>query len=286
MRIDCHVHVTPPDLIDRWEKIAEREPYFKLLSESPVNRFATAEQVVEAMEENGFDQAVIFGFGFQDMGLCRYVNDYVIEKAREHPGRLIGFASLLPQHPQAEKELVRTHEAGLRGVGELFPEGQDFAPESARQMKALGTTSTALGMPVMLHINEPVGHDYAGKTRTSLSQAVSFARNFPDLKIILAHWGGGLFFYELMKEVRQDLAGVYYDTAASVFLYGYRIYDVVKALGLTEKVLFGSDFPLLAPKRYLKDLECSDLSDQEKKAILGGNLLRLLMYDELKDVSL
>lgn len=280
MRIDSHVHVTPPDLIDKWEKIAEKEPYFRLLSQSPVNRFATAEEVVQAMEENGFDQAVVFGFAFQDMGLCRYVNDYVIEKAREYPDRLIGFASLVPQHPQAEKELLRSYESGLRGVGELYPEGQGFAPESASQMKSLAATCSALAMPLMLHVNEPVGHDYAGKTRTSLAQAVSFAKNFPDLDIILAHWGGGLFFYELMKEVRQDLARVYYDTAASVFLYDYRVYDVVKALGLTRKILFGSDFPLLAPKRYLNDLERSGLSDQDKKAVLGGNMRRLLLYDE------
>ncbi|NLB50510.1 MAG: amidohydrolase, partial [Clostridiaceae bacterium] len=32
MRIDSHVHVTPPDIIRNWEKIAEKEPYFKLLS--------------------------------------------------------------------------------------------------------------------------------------------------------------------------------------------------------------------------------------------------------------
>lgn len=279
MRIDSHVHVTPPDLIAGWEKIAKREPYFKLLSESPVNRFATAEQVVEAMEENGFDKAVIFGFSFRDMGLCHYVNDYVIEKTREYPDRLIGFSTLLPQHPEAEKELVRTYESGLRGVGELFPEGQGFALESPQQMKALGHTCASLGIPVMLHVNEPVGHHYAGKTKTSLAQAVTFAQNFPDLKIILAHWGGGLFFYELMKEVRQDLARVYYDTAASVFLYGHQVYDVVKALDLTGKILFGSDFPLLSPQRYLGDLERSGLSDQDKEAILGGNARRLLSLE-------
>jgi predicted TIM-barrel fold metal-dependent hydrolase len=276
VRIDSHVHVTPPDIIENWEKIADKEPYFKLLSESPVNRFATAEQVVEAMDKDGFDRAVIFGFSFRDMGLCRYVNDYVIEKARVHSGRLIGFSTLVPQHPEAERELVRTFEAGLQGVGELFPEGQRFALESPRQMEALGLTCTGLGIPVMLHVNEPVGHPYAGKTGTKLAQAVAFAKNFPQLKIILAHWGGGLYFYELMKEVRQDLANVYYDTAASVFLYGYQIYDVVKALGLTRKILFGSDFPLLPPQRYMSDLGKSGLTAQEKQDILGENTRRLL----------
>ena len=77
MKIDYHVHVTPADIIENWEKIAEKEPYFKLLSESPVNKFATAEEVVMELDNSSVDKAVIFGFAFNDMGLCRYVNDYV-----------------------------------------------------------------------------------------------------------------------------------------------------------------------------------------------------------------
>ncbi|NLA71064.1 MAG: amidohydrolase [Clostridiaceae bacterium] len=276
MRIDMHVHVTPPDLIKDWQKIGEREPYFRLLSESPINKFATAEDIVETMEQDGFDKAVIFGFGFQDMGLCRYVNDYVMEKIREFPDRLIGFASVLPQHPEVDQELIRCFEGGLCGVGEIFPQGQGFALESPKEMGAFGGTCTELEIPVMFHLNEPVGHYYAGKTETSLAQAEMFARNFPDLKVILAHWGGGLFFYELMKEVSAELANVYYDTAASIFLYGHKVYNVVKTLGLTDKILFGSDYPLLAPHRYLADIEKSDLSQEEKDAILGGNAEKLL----------
>ena len=46
---------------------------------------------------------------------------------------------------------------------------------------------------------------------------------------------------------------------------------------LVDNVLFGSDFPLLAPSRYLADLEASRLTFEEKEAILGGNAKRLLM---------
>jgi predicted TIM-barrel fold metal-dependent hydrolase len=79
-----------------------------------------------------------------------------------------------------------------------------------------------------------------------------------------------------MKEVSAELANVYYDTAASIFLYGHKVYNVVKTLGLTDKILFGSDYPLLAPHRYLADIEKSDLSQEEKDAILGGNAEKLL----------
>lgn len=279
MKIDVHVHITPPDVIKDWEKYATKEPYFRMLSESPVNKFATAEQAVAALEADGFDMGVAFGFGFQDMGLCRYVNDYVIEKTREFSDRLIGFSVVVPQHPEMERELIRCYESGLRGVGEIFPEGQAFALESAEVMAPFASLCIELDIPVLLHLNEPVGHYYAGKTKTSLWQAEEFARNFPELDIVYAHWGGGLFFYELMREVSRTLTNVYYDTAASVFLYGHKVYNVVKTLGLTDKILFGSDYPLLPLSRYFRDLDRSELTEEEKAAILGGNARRLLRIE-------
>ena len=279
MKIDVHVHITPPDLIKDWEQYSVNEPYFRMLSESPVNKFATAEQAVEALEADGYDMGVAFGFGFQDMGLCRYVNDYVIEKTREFPDRLIGFSVVVPQHPDMEREVIRCYENGLRGIGEIFPEGQEFALESAEEMAPLASLCTELDIPVLLHLNEPVGHYYAGKTKTSLWQAEQFARNFPRLDIIYAHWGGGLFFYELMRGVSRTLTNVYYDTAASVFLYGHKVYNVVKTLGLTDKILFGSDYPLLPLSRYFRDFDRSELTEEEKVAILGGNARRLLRIE-------
>jgi hypothetical protein len=90
-KIDMHVHVTPEDISGNWQKYAEKEPYFGMLSNSPKNKFACAEEIVSELDAAGFDKAVIFGFGFRDMGLCRYVNDYVIEKVKEFSSRLIGY---------------------------------------------------------------------------------------------------------------------------------------------------------------------------------------------------
>ena len=89
MKIDYHVHVTPPDIIKNWRKIAEKEPYFKLLSESPVNKFATAEEVVMELDNSNVDKAVIFGFAFKDMGLCRYVKYYATSSIKRFPNKLI-----------------------------------------------------------------------------------------------------------------------------------------------------------------------------------------------------
>jgi len=134
MKIDCHVHITPPDIIANWDKYAEKEPYFAMLCSSRNNKFATAENVIAALEgENAlFDRAVVFGFAFRDNGLCRYVNDYVIEKVRQYPKRLTGFCVVSPCGEGA-KEIERCYSYGLAGIGELFPQGQGFDPANEKE---------------------------------------------------------------------------------------------------------------------------------------------------------
>ena len=131
-------------------------------------------------------------------------------------------------------------------------------------------------MPVLLHVNEPVGHYYPGKVSTSLKEMESFIEQYPELIVILAHWGGGLPFYELMKEMREKLKNVYYDNAASVFLYSPGIYRTAETLGITDKLLFGSDFPLLSPARYEKGIEESGMSEEFREKLMGGNAQQLL----------
>jgi predicted TIM-barrel fold metal-dependent hydrolase len=275
-KIDFHVHITPPEISKNWRKYADNEPYFSLLSESSQNRFAAAADVIAALDTSGFDKAVVFGFAFRDMGLCRYANDYVIEQVKLHPDRLVGFISVQPGARELEDEIDRCQAAGLRGLGELFPEGQGFDIGEASQTAALAGICRERGLPVLLHVNEPVGHQYAGKTNTSLRQIERFIENSPGFKIVLAHWGGGLLFYEAMPEMREKCRNVYYDTAATPFLYQPAIYRAACTIGLAEKILFGSDFPLLPPSRYMEGLEASNIPAFDRELIMGGNAERLL----------
>lgn len=276
MKIDFHVHITPPDIIKNWEKVAQREDYFKLISESPANKFATADDVVEELESSGVDKAVVFGFAFNDMALCRYVNDYVIESVKKYPDKLIGYISVMPKSDDIEKEIDRCMTEGLHGIGEIFPYGQGFDISNPCEVNNLANLAIERDLPVIIHTNEPVGHYYCGKTDTTPVKASKFAENFPELKIVFAHWGGGLLFYELMPEIRRHNVNVYYDTAATPFLYDKRIYKVARELGVLDKIFFGSDFPLIPMKRYLAEIEKSGLTLKEQAKVLGGNALGLL----------
>ena len=276
MKIDFHVHVTPPDVTANWEKYAQKEPYFSLLSRSKANKFASAEDAVSMLEKEGFDRAVVFGFAFCDMGLCRYVNDYVIEKVGRYPDKLTGFAVVPPCTKEAAGEIERCHDAGLKGVGELFPEGQGIDLEDTIQTMPLTGVCRERDIPLLLHANEPVGRSYPGKTGVTLRRMEKFVSDSAGVKIVLAHWGGGIFLYETMKEIKEIFRDVYYDTSASPFLYDERIYKAAKALGLCGKILFGSDYPILPPSRYLAGIEDSGFTGEEKALLFGGNAERMI----------
>ncbi len=278
--VDCHVHITSPEIIKSVEYYRQLDPYFNLLSSSPNNKFATGAEVIAVMNNSGIDRAVVFGFAFRDMALCREVNDYIMDVIALYPGRLLGLACVNPLADDLETELARCQAGGLVGVGELFPEGQGFDLTRRRDVGKLSGLCSEMQWPLLLHVNEPVGHYYPGKTRTTPAQAYIFAEQNPQLKIIMAHWGGGLWVYELMPEVKQALKNVYYDTAASPFLYRPEIYLAAKAAGIIDKILLGSDYPLISPHRYFDRLAAVALTETDKAKIRGENAIRLFKIEQ------
>lgn len=93
---------------------------------------------------------------------------------------------------------------------------------------------------------------------------------------MLAHWGGGLLFYDLMPEVRAALRNVYYDTAASSYLYDPSVFRIASQLIGHERILWGTDYPLLSQAKFLTRVRSCGLSKAEEQAILGDNAARLL----------
>ena len=277
MIIDCHTHAFPKQIRENRDSFLPTEPAFKLLYKAPKARLVSVKEIIAAMDEQGVDKSIVFGFPWQNEDTCRRNNDYIIEAVIKYPTRLIGFCCLDPFISNAAIEVERCLKAGLSGVGELafYRSGID-EPCLDRLDPIMGLCLKAK-VPVMIHTNEPVGHMYPGKTPNTLVQIYQMVKRFANNSFILAHWGGGIFFYNLLKkEVRESLANVYFDTAASPLLYEPQIYKFAKQLVGIDKILLGTDFPLLKPKRYFNELDAAGFSEAEKKRICGGNVADLL----------
>ena len=277
MIIDFHTHIFPEWLRDQRSTYLERDATFAELYGSPRATMATAGELVQAMDEDGVDLSVVMGIGWCDQGLAREVNDYIIDSVGRQPQRLVGFAGVSPAWgDMAAKEAERCARAGLRGIGELHPDSQGFDLGDTATMAPLMEVARQHRLIVTTHSSEPVGHLYQGKGRTKPEVLWRFIESYPDVTVVCAHWGGGLPFYALMPEVADALGNVYFDTAASPFLYDTRVFDVVPTLIGAQRVLLGSDFPLLRSRRLLAQVRGSSLSEPDRDAITGGNAARIL----------
>ena len=277
MIIDFHTHVFPPEIKKHRNNYIERDPCFAILYSDPKAKIATADELIANMDEAGVDISVILNIGWTTHELCVETNDYIIDAVSRYPRRLVGFCAVQPQSVKAAAaEIERCAKVGIRGVGEMRPDIQLFDLGDEVIMDPLAEVLKANKLSLLLHASEPIGHEYPGKGGITPDILFPFIASFPDLTVVCAHWGGGLPFYALMPEVKKAMGNVYFDSAASPFLYTPEIYSQVIQLVGADKVLFGSDYPLLTQRRLLNEIETLDLAEKTKNLVLAGNALKLL----------
>ncbi|MFH1983355.1 MAG: amidohydrolase family protein [Pseudomonadota bacterium] len=276
MIIDFHTHIFPKALRENREAYFASEPAFRLLYGLPGSKLVGAQEIVAAMDRQGVDKSVIFGFPWKNSQTFIKHNDYILEAVARYPKRLIGLCCLDPFSRDAVTEAVRCLEGGLLGIGELAFYQSGIDDQVLEKLAPLMQICRDKDLPVLIHTNEPVGHMYPGKTPHTLKQIYDLIKKFPENAIVLAHWGGGIFFFALLKkEVKASLKNVYFDTAASPFLYAPEIYRYARDIVGLDKILFGSDFPLIQPARYFKELDMSGLAKAEIESICGLNAAQL-----------
>jgi predicted TIM-barrel fold metal-dependent hydrolase len=279
--IDFHTHIFPSWLKEKRDKYIKRDPCFSLLYSQPQARMATAEELLASMDEAGIDLSVVLNIGWVGHELCVKTNNYILDSVSRYPTRLVGFCAIQPGAGDAAiAELERCAKAGAKGIGELRSDIQGFDLDDKTTMKPLVDTALKHDLIFLTHSSEPVGHEYSGKGSITPDILYSFITAFPNLKIVCAHWGGGLPFYALMPEVSKALANVFFDTAATVFLYKPEIFEQVSHIIGSDKILFGTDYPLMHQNRVLAQIQSSQLPEEDIARILGANAQKLLHLDE------
>ncbi len=281
MIIDFHTHIFPPRIKENPADFLKRDPCFAELYSSPKAKLATAEDLIASMEKNKIDISVILNIGWTHQDLCTETNNYILEAVARYPDRLVGFCMVQPTAPEvAAKEMERCAQNGARGIGELRPDVQGFDLGDKETMSPLAEVARKYKLILLTHSSEPVGHHYPGKGTVTSAMLYQFITNFPDLYIVCAHWGGGLPFYALMPEVASALNRVFFDTAASPLLYQPKIFEHASEIVGADKILFGSDYPLIPQTRIITQIESSRLPEEARAKILGGNAQQLLEWNK------
>jgi len=277
MLIDAHVHVFPPEVREDPAGFGAREPHFGLLYGDGKARMAGGDEMVDALDASSLDRAVVYGFPWLDPDLARRHNEHLLEVAARHPDRLIAGACVHPLARGAVRVAEEALDAGAAVLGEVALYDRDLDDEVLPALEDLVSVCRIRGRPFCLHTNEPVGHSYPGKAPLTLQGLFHFLERAEGHPVILAHWGGGLPLYGLLRRrMKRLLAQVYVDTAASPYLYRPAIYRHVCDILGADRVLAGTDYPLLPWSRYRTEMERAGLSDEERWRICGQNAARLL----------
>lgn len=289
--IDSHIHMYSPEVCGDPVGWAARhgELHWAEMVSATVNRpslqgWADAPSLLADMEAAGVFQAVMLGWYWKNQATCEQQNRWYRDWAAQHADELLWFATIHPgAGGRALDEVRRAAAEGAIGLGELSPAGQGFSLRDPAFLR-IAELAVELKLPINFHVNEALGRNRPGRLFDDITDFQWLAAELPELTIILAHWGGMIPFFELNRTVRRELKNVYYDTAASPLLYDPRIYRlVVDAVG-PEKILFGSDYPLLLYPRHervpgfarlVNEITSANLTDTELDLILHQNARRL-----------
>ena len=275
--IDVHVHAElsrtgidpmPPELR------AAAKRYFKSEQALP-----TVDDVAAYYRERNM-AAVVFIVDWElRSGLPMIPNEEIAEAARENADVLIPFASVDPARPDAVERIRRlVADYDVKGF-KFHPNIQAFFPNDER-VYPLYEAISAAGVPALFHSGHSgigTGLPGGGGLKLKYSNPMCLddvAADFPELKIVLAHpsfpWQDEAISICLHKDnVWIDLSGW------SPKYFPPQLVQYANTQ-LRHKVLFGSDFPLITPDRWLADFEQAAFKDEVRPLILKDNAIELL----------
>ncbi len=207
-------------------------------------------------------------------------SEEIAEAAADHPDVLIPFGSIDPARGAAGIRAARrlVEEYGVRGF-KFHPSLQNFEPNDRRHYR-LWDELQSLGVPALFHTGQTgIGSGLPGgrgiKLRYSDPMLIDdVAADFPDLTIIMAH--PSVPWQDAAISIAQHKANVYIDLSGwSPKYFPPQLVRAANTL-LKHKVLFGSDFPLLPPERWLKDFAQLEIKDEVRPLIMKENAVRAL----------
>ncbi len=286
MTIDAHIHLYPPTVYKDPTGWADRkkEPYWRQLvapESGPVLQgWASVDQLLLDMDAAEVEQAVILGWYWEQAETCDENIAWQQEWIAQHPDRLIAFAPFNAKGgPASIDSLKRAFDKGFRGIGELNPPAQGYAYDNEILDAALELAGQE-SRPVNFHVTDPNTHDYAGKIETPFDSLCNLAKRHPSTPLVFAHLAGMMELSQL-----KALDNVYLDTAAVPLLYESSIYQTAIDQVGSDRILFGTDYPLRTfPKSqrkpefqsHLNSIRASGIPAPDLEKILRENMKRLI----------
>jgi predicted TIM-barrel fold metal-dependent hydrolase len=271
IEVDGHGHHSMDD-----ELLAASAKYFR----ASHDRTPALEQIAEMYRTLNMAAVVFTVDASTNTGHATISSEEIATRAAEHSDVLIPFGSVDPlrgaEAVAQARSLVRDY--GVKGF-KFHPTLQGFAPND-QAFYPLWAEIESLGVPALFHTGQTgIGAGLPGgrglKLRLSDPMLIDdVAADFPGLTVILAH--PSVPWVASSISIATHKSNVYIDLSG--WSPKYFPADLVRAANsyLQDKVLFGTDYPLLTPERWLRDFETLDIKPDVKPKILKSNAVRVL----------
>jgi len=266
--VDFHIHVGKYEMYPPWVHEYQRKMNPKIYSD--YDRYVSSSGILSLLDEAGIEYGVILA-EYNPMVTGIVPNEYVAEVCSKSE-RLIPFASVNPwlmTNPlrKFEEAIERLKMRGLK----IYPSYQHIYPNDKR-LYPVYKKAEEFDVPVMFHTGSSI---FQG-SKIKYSNPIyldDLAVDFPDLKIIMAHGGRGLWYEEafflarIHKNVYLEVSGLPPKNLLKYFPEMEKIPD---------KIIFGSDFPGAVIKECVEGIKRLHIPESLKKKILGENAAKIL----------
>lgn len=265
--IDSHCHIFPDKIA---QKATDSIDKFYNISETGVidgcGFVGTARALLSQCDSVGVDKCLITSVATTPHH-AQSINSFIACEAKLFPDRFIGFGSLHPESGTLEEDAEHLIELGLKGV-KLHPDIQNFKVDDPKVIKIFEICNQK-NLPVLLHTGDS-RFDNSNPDRVE-----KILKMFPDLIIIGAHFGGWSMWDKAPK-ILCKYKNFYVDTCSSFYaLSKEKAREIIDIYG-TDRVIFGTDFPMWKQDEELEFLFSLGLSENELKCILHDNLAKIL----------
>jgi predicted TIM-barrel fold metal-dependent hydrolase len=225
--------------------------------------FDEPSRMLHAMDAAGVDRACVFNIFHPD---GRRANDATAHFVSRHPDRFIGFGYVSPMMPETNiAELTRAvDELGLRAI-KIYPPYTSFPLDDDAWHPIFAFAETR-GLVVLSHTDNG---ELSEPRRLGLAAA-----RFPGANFVAGHSGNIEPHRTQAIDMARELPNFYLETCSTYRSPGV-IEQLVEGAG-ADRVLFGSDQPLMDPRTQLGKILTAAIGDREKRLVMGGNACRLL----------
>ena len=254
----------------------------KMNAENALMAGLSLEEIIEKMEEAGIEKAFLIAARAGRVGLpgCYHMPYSVVADAcAKYPERFYGLAGI---DPFEGMNGVRAFEDAIKNMGfvgaHLYPHWYELAPDHAKYYPFYAKCCE-LNVPIQMQVGQSMVYSQEYRTK-SVGQPIALdavACDFPELKLIGIHVG--IPWHDEMISMAWKHENIFIGCDAHRPKYWPKSFiHYLNSYG-QDKIIFGTDFPVLEFKKTIDDIDALGLKSEVRKKLLRDNVIRVYGLD-------